>query len=120
MANPHRGQVEIEADGQTWTVRFDVNTVCEIESLLGLSITEILSRIERAGGQPSMSVCRALFWGGLRDAHPDIDLKQAGRIMTGMDLPELNEKINEALELAFPEPPPDAAKKNRRAKSRRR
>jgi hypothetical protein len=75
MANPHKGEASLTVGEAQYTLVFDINGLCEVESLLGLSINQILGRME------SLTVVRALVWGGLRAKHPEITLNEAGAMV---------------------------------------
>ncbi|WP_426041503.1 hypothetical protein [Brevundimonas sp. TWP2-3-4b1] len=101
MANREKGQVAFDVEGRTYLLVFNVNALCEVEYLLNLSTDRILAALMVS---PPLHVVRALLWGGLRQHHPEVDLKIAGDLIesAGGSGPAL-EKIGEALMSAFPE-----------------
>jgi hypothetical protein len=58
-----------------------------------------------AGGK-RFSTIRAIFWAGLQDRHPDLALKDAGRIITALGMKRADELVGEAFALTFPEVKP--------------
>ena len=102
MANPVRGETAFEADGKTYTLRFSANAICEMEEALGRGIGVIgqeMGSMETA----RLTTVRAVFWAGLRDHHPDIDLKAAGDlVMAAGGIVGALALISKAFELAFP------------------
>jgi hypothetical protein len=113
MGNPEKGEVSFQAGGETYTIVFSNNAWCVLEAHLDRGILDIYSEIESwapktdAKGKPipetkeqeqarvkriKLGFCRALFWAGLIDRHPDLTVKQAGEIMTsaGGLLPVMN------------------------------
>lgn len=85
MANPHKGEVAFDADGKTYTLRFSSNAICELEERLDKSFTKIGAELQAAVETDPASIrfgtLRAIFWAGLQDHHPDIDLAAAGDVM---------------------------------------
>lgn len=137
MANPQKGEVSFEADGKTWTLRYSANALCELEDHLSRGVVDIASELQSWGppvgpdGKSSgetperaaervklirLGTLRAVFWAGLRDHHPDIDIRHAGDLlvaaggaMGGLAL------VADAFAQAFPEPetvrPPKGGRK---------
>lgn len=102
MPNPKRGQAGLKVGDKTYTLVFDINSMCEVEYILDLSTEAILRSLVRS---PPFHVVRALLWGGLRTHHADIDLKGAGVLMEeiGGAGPALD-AVGEAMKASFPEP----------------
>lgn len=98
MANKERGQVEFKSDDKTFLLTFTNNAICDAEGVLDKSIVEIVQMIEKG----RITAVRAVFWAGLHENHPEIDLKQAGSMMTGR-LPEVTDAISKAFQLSQPE-----------------
>lgn len=101
MANPHRGQVALKAGDATYTLCLSANAICELEDHTGRSISEIATSLN--GNNVGMKTVRALVWAALQDHHPDVDLKEAGRIITDAGMAETMEAVGNAFSLAFPE-----------------
>jgi hypothetical protein len=102
MANRHAGEADIVAGGKTYTLVFDINSLCEVEYILDKSTDQILRSLVTV---PPVHVVRALLWGGLRTHHPEMDLIAAGRIIEqiGGVGPALD-MLGEAMKASFPEP----------------
>jgi hypothetical protein len=100
MANRLKGEVTVEADGTTYTLVYSVNALCELEDKLGESVADIGSLAAKG---KRFSTIRTVFWAGLQDHHPDVDLKEAGRIITAMGIEKADAAVAEAFGLAFPE-----------------
>lgn len=98
MANPERGQVEIKTDGQTYTLKFSSNAICEAEAASGRPFGDLCNGL----GQADFSAIRVLLWAGLKPAHKDMTLDKAGDIMDDVELLELAPILDKAIELAFP------------------
>ena len=101
MANPNRGEVELKAGEETYTLVFDINAVCELEQMLDKGVNEIVVQMGR------VSVLRAMLWAGLRHNHK-VTIEQAGEIMQMAGAAETAAMIQKATELAFP--PKDSTK----------
>lgn len=100
MANPVRGEVEFTAGDKTWTLRYTANSLCELEDHMGKTTTEIISVMQ---GDPGVKAVRSVFWAGLIDRHPDMDVRQAGEIMTDAGgITRAIELIGDAFSRAFP------------------
>jgi hypothetical protein len=100
MANPLKGEVSIEVDGETYTLVYSLNTLCEIEDKLGGAVSDIASL--GASGR-RWNTLRTVFWAALQDYHPEITLQQAGRMVSAMGLTKADEAVGKAFALAFPE-----------------
>lgn len=93
MANKTKGEVTLtDTDGTSYTMRLDFNALAEFEDETGLNAIEAL---QNAGGL-KVGQLRALIWCGLRQCHPDIDIKSAGR-MSSLDV------LNAALMASAPD-----------------
>lgn len=118
MANPHRGEVALEADGQTYTLSFSVNAICELEEVLDKPIGQIMGALQ--GDGVSMKTVRWLVWAGLQDHHEDVDEKKAGRIATEIGVTETLSQVGKALKLAFPDAEAKDSDRPRKARSQAR
>lgn len=105
MANPHRGEVELKAGEKTYTLVFTINAVCELESHLNKSVTEIVGSMDR------ITVVRAVLWAGLQHHHK-LTLEEAGDIMHAAGAAATSAAINQAMTLAFPAPEAGKTKAN--------
>lgn len=101
MANPMKGEATLKAGGREFTLAFNINALCEVEYLLDRSTEQILRALVL---DPPLHVVRALLWGGLRQHHPDLDLKAVGEIMEDLGGTEgALDAMGDALTAAFPE-----------------
>lgn len=107
MANKFKGEVQVVVDGVTYTLRMDMNAMCAFEELTGKKAIPTLEAMEVEGGMGSVSDMRAFMWAMLQEDHPEVTLKDAGRIMS-----ENVDALGEAIAAAAPEAEPtDAAGK---------
>lgn len=140
MANPHKGEVAFDGFGQTYTLRWTYNAICELETQTGMGVAAVgrelaswapptddkgrplpetpeqeVARIARLRA----TMVRAVFWAMLRDRHPDIDIRRAGELIGEIGgLNRAFELIGAAFERAAPEtkgegPTPAPPKGNR-------
>lgn len=92
-ANPHKGEVDFEAGGKSYTMVFTTNAIVQAEQLLGAGIGEITAQLTRVEN------IRVLFWASLQKHHPKIDLLAAGDIFDEYDggMNELADPLARAL-----------------------
>lgn len=101
MANPHRGEVGFEVDGKSWVLKLGTTAMCEIETLTGKTITEV-GRLLADEQTASMTLMRAVFWGGLQDRHEGITIRDASVLMDAVGMERVGSLIGQAFEAAFP------------------
>lgn len=101
MANPHRGEARFETDGRTYTLRFDINTICALEESLDLGITEIGRRLADPKAV-RVGLLRAVLHAGLQRHHPEIEVTTAGDLMAEAGVEETMRAVQTAFERAFP------------------
>lgn len=121
MANPHKGEVDLDIDGATYKVSLSLNAMCELEDAFGRPLLAVISDLQAAQADPTkmrISTIRTLVWGALQDHHHDVDIKEAGRLAGRAGLAAIMGAVQEAVFLAFPDAKAKAkAKPNpRRAK----
>jgi hypothetical protein len=102
MANAVRGETEFVCGGKTYNLLFSVNALCALEGQLGEGITKITEMLSNPADLRLTSV-RALFWAGLRDHHPEVDLTEAGVMMTEMGNLAAIDMLGKAFALSFPD-----------------
>jgi hypothetical protein len=91
--------IEFEAAGVRHCVRYDFNTLCQLEDDFGLSIAEIGGRLQPADGTPPrMGDIRLAFRAGLG---ADVTLEEAGSLISEIGLARAGELVGEGLALSF-------------------
>jgi hypothetical protein len=98
--NPVKGEVQFEADGQTYVLVFDFNAICAVEDVFDLPIAQIGEKMAegmRAGD------LRKLITAGLQQHHPGITDLQAGHIIGLIGAQVAADKLAEAMVAAFPD-----------------
>lgn len=110
MANKFIGEVAVEFEGCTYTLRMDMNALCHFEDLTGTSAMEAIQHIEQ-GNLSNIKMLRALVFASLMENHPDATEQLAGRILSS-DL----ELLMRVIEAATPEMPtqPGGSQKGKR------
>lgn len=104
MVNAYRGDVALEADGATWTLRYTVNAIARTERAFGdLPWHKVLARVFDADKATTDDMIR-LFRAGLWHHHRDLTEEQAGDIMEDAGLTEVAKAVLEALGVAMPAP----------------
>jgi hypothetical protein len=99
-ANRERGEVEFTVDGRTWTLVFDFNAICSIESALDISMDEIG---ERLGRKPRAGDIRVIFAIGLQAREPATTPEIAGMLITALGPQRAGELLAEAFRWASEE-----------------
>lgn len=103
MANAHKGDVSFDVAGKTYTLRFSVDALCQLEDQLGMGFPAIVLSMQNPKTL-RLGTARAVLWAGLIEHHPDIDVKAAGELMVaGGGMMKVMPKIEEGFARAFPE-----------------
>jgi hypothetical protein len=110
MGNPYRGEASFDALGESWTLRFNTNALCEFEEASGVKVSAI-------GAGMGFKELRALLWAGLGHHHRRKrgTLESVGAMMDEIGAQELAALVMKAMTSAFPakdgdaESPPQAA-----------
>ena len=109
MANPHRGEVSFDASGNTYVLQYSIDSLATLEREFGrlegkskVPIHQIFSELSDIQ-LTSINGIRLALWAGLREHHPDIDLKSAGElIISAGGANAIFTRVVEAIGLAFP------------------
>lgn len=103
MANPVRGEVEFEADGQTYTMVLDFNALCDLEG----DFPGIMS-----GGVELSSprAVRSVFRSALAKHHPGIEEREAGDLIQIVGIAQAAELVANAFKASFPAEAPKGGK----------
>lgn len=108
MGRRGEGRAQFEVDGKTFTAVLDFNTLADFEEETG---ENALARFAEVEARPlSARETRVLFWAALRECHPELSVRDAGRLlMAGQGA------LEAAMVSAFP--PPEAPKGNARTRT---
>ena len=103
MANSLKGEVELEAAGKSYVLRFSVDAICSLEERLGKGFPVIANEMQ----DPltvTLSMVRHLLHAALHEAQPEMTLIQAGELITQAGgMVKVLGKVSEAIAAAFPE-----------------
>ncbi|OLS50570.1 hypothetical protein [Rhodovulum sulfidophilum] len=84
MANPMKGEVDIEACGEQLRLILSFNAIAELEEEAGQTLAEAMAAL-KAG---SVRIMRLILWAAMRDHRPGTTLRQAGAVAADLG-PEL-------------------------------
>jgi uncharacterized protein YxjI len=82
MANPEKGELSFEVQGEQYTLHYSTNAVSELEDAVGKTAMQIQKEVQSWKTKPekfSISLLRKMFWAGLQDHH-SLSLKEAGNL----------------------------------------
>jgi 2-keto-3-deoxy-6-phosphogluconate aldolase len=99
MANAERGEVGFEALGRAWKLKLGTTAMCEIETLTGKPITEVAVLLSDEA-TATMTLMRAVFWGGLQHHHDGATLRDAADIIDELGNEEAGRLIGAGFNLA--------------------
>ena len=102
MANKHRGEVELTAGDEIYTLLFSVNALCDLEEHFDMPIGRVSDMLNDPNNV-RLTDLRALLLFALKEHHPDLVFTDAGRIATDAGIPETMAKLGQAFVAAFPE-----------------
>lgn len=81
MANAFKGQVSVEHEGKRYALTLDFNALADFEGQTGKDPLEILEGFEKTKAM-SINDMRAFFWAALIQEHPEVTMRDAGRILS--------------------------------------
>ena len=93
MANPHKGEVEFTVGAKAYKAVLTTNAICELETVLGRSVTELENRI---------TTTRAVLWASLIEHQPKVTLADVGKMVDELGLIKATEIVRDIYTLAFP------------------
>lgn len=92
MANKHKGEVIINIGGMEKKLKFDMNTLAEVEGILDRPIHQVLNE-----NKLGIREIRALLYAGIQWDGKPLSLKQIGEMLNFDNMQYFAEKIGEAL-----------------------
>lgn len=101
MANPHRGEAEVELGGAKFTLRYDFNALAELEGILGESVTYVMAGADKRIG---LRFIRAAVYAGLlydRKLSKGMTLEKIGHLLSPDNLAEVGEQVCRGIGAAF-------------------
>lgn len=105
MTNKHKGEFSFEALDKTWTGRFSLNVLAEVEDQFDMSAEQFFRRIAE---RPRLSDFRAVFLAGLKRNHPELTADLVGDLLQDVidrdgSFDALSDMFAKAARAAFPE-----------------
>lgn len=106
MGNAVKGIVDITVGEKTYKLQYSANGMCELESVAGCSAMKFLKTLQdNAKEDLSFGDVRLLFWAGLQEHHPQMTVRDAGKLITDMGgIAFAMQKAGEAVGLSMPDP----------------
>ena len=89
-------------DSEPFTLNFAINAICDLEAEFDIKAQDVGTLL---GTDSKVTTIRKLFQIGLREHHPDITEREAGRVMGELDggVEQVSDLLLKALTAAFPE-----------------
>ena len=103
MANAVKGEVTLEAGGETYRLAYTTNAMCELEDATGEPLGKIVEQLGDDANPPGVKTLRLLLWGALIEHQEDMTIKQTGRICDDIGMSAVGDVIGKALQAAFPD-----------------
>ena len=97
MANPIKGEVGFSVGEGRFTLAYDFNAPCTMESDLGVSIEDVGAKMDTVGA------VRTMFRIGLEAHHGQLSDIEAGNLIHQLGLEEAGSLITKAFQGAFPD-----------------
>lgn len=103
MANPHKGEVELKVEDETYVLRFSIDAICALEEAVGKGFPRITLELANPMSV-SVSLMRHVLHAALAECHPKVTLKQAGDlIVPAGGIAAVMKRVDAAIKAAFPE-----------------
>jgi hypothetical protein len=100
MANKYKGEFTFEVGGKTYTGRYGMNALVEIEELFGKPVEAVFADLAR---DKSMKTARGLIWAALVQYHPDLTQAAVGDLIDEAGLDKLEAIMAAGIKAAFPD-----------------
>lgn len=97
LANPVRGELAFSNGDGEFILCYSINALSALKGALDMGVAELVGLLNSGTIEPD--TLRTLFWAGLCDHQPDMDEREAGRLIAAGLVPGL---VGEAMTLAFP------------------
>lgn len=102
MAHP-KGEKKFQIGEKTYTLRFDMNAIAELEEASGMTMPQIAATLQDET-KIGVRLIRAILWAGLQRYHKEEvkTLEDAGELLSEADsIQELSQALGEAFAAAF-------------------
>jgi hypothetical protein len=101
MANPNKGEIAFDVEGESYKLSFSANTFCELEEALGKDTEAIVEEIT-SGKNVKLAALRIVFWKALEDHHEGITLDDTKRLLKHVMPVEMGTLLGKALVASMP------------------
>ena len=101
MANPIRGEVDLIAGDQTYTMRMSINAIVNLENHFDMGINQIAELLADAKGM-RIGNLRTIVLHTLKEHHPELTDEAAGEVIGRAGFDATAAAIQQAMILAFP------------------
>lgn len=95
MANPVKGEIAFDVEGQEYILLLDFNALCDLED-------DFPGLMDGTAELKSPKAIRRVFHAGLAAHHPDVDLREAGSLIHAIGLDVAGDIVRRSFEAAFP------------------
>lgn len=102
MANAERGEVDLKAGAETYTLRLSINAVCTLEDHLGRPINSIAGEISSPDTM-RLATLRAILWAAVQGSRPGFSVEDAGEVIGTVGVPAAMGAVAEAFAKGFPQ-----------------
>lgn len=105
MANLHRGELTIDADGRQYTLAVSSNALAALEGLFSTSEKRVTwQEVCGHAARNSHTHIRGILWAMLRKHHREMTLEDAGDLIDAIGLDALDAKLTEIIVQTVPDP----------------
>jgi hypothetical protein len=102
MANPHKGEIELKAEGKVYVLRYSIDAICSIEEKTGKTFLNVVSEMHNPATM-TVTMMREILHAGLAEHHPEMSLKESGELLVAAGgVVGAMKKVNDAFGAAFP------------------
>lgn len=103
MANAQKGEVTLEAGGETYRLQYTTNAMCELEDAAGKTINDLVAELGDEANPPGIKSMRVLLWAALVEHQEAITVKETGKIIDAIGIASVGSLIGESFKAAFPD-----------------
>lgn len=110
MSSPLKGAVAFKIDEESHSLSFSAEALYRLEKQLGKSVNEIGDLVQDSKSF-NMALVRTMFWAGMLDEKPDLDLEGVGPIFRRLPMLQAIDLVTRAFTGAFVDPDAPAPEK---------
>lgn len=100
--NTQKGEVELVAGEETYTMRLGFDCLERLEELTDRPIETIFAEFSDTS-KPRLKLIRMVMWAALSEHHPELKLADVGHIITNAGLANVLEAFGRATKANFPQ-----------------